>query len=70
MLSDADLVVIKEWGIVNPKSPTVPHPTAVIVDAEGVIRYYRQDIDYKKRPAAAELLDAIDELNKRPLSSD
>ena len=63
LMSDGDLAVIGEWGIVNPDRPTVPHPTAVIIDSEGVIRYYRQDIDYKKRPAASELLEVIDSLD-------
>jgi peroxiredoxin len=63
LMSDGDLAVIGEWGIVNPDRPTVPHPTAVIIDSEGVIRYYRQDINYKKRPAASELLEVIDSLD-------
>ena len=63
LMSDGDLAVIREWGIVNPDRPTVPHPTAVIIDTEGVIRYYRQDINYKKRPAASELLEVIDSLD-------
>jgi hypothetical protein len=32
----------------------------VIVDSEGVIRYLRQDVDYKNRPSAKELLAALD----------
>jgi peroxiredoxin len=54
--------VITEWGLVNALKPTVPHPTAVIVDADGTIRYFRQDVDYKHRPSAAELLEALTEI--------
>jgi peroxiredoxin len=60
LLSDPDLAVIKRWGIINQDRPTVPHPAAVVVDSEGEIRYLRVDVDYTKRPSAAELLEAID----------
>jgi peroxiredoxin len=51
--------VISAWGLVNPSKPNVPHPTAVIVDANGTIRYFRQDVDYKNRPSPGELLAAL-----------
>jgi peroxiredoxin len=62
-LSDTDQAAIKAWGIVNPKNPEVPHPTAFVVDREGVVRYLRQDIDYKNRPSASEILDSIDDID-------
>ncbi len=61
LLSDPDLKVITGWGLVNPSNPKVPHPTAVIVDAEGKIRYFRQDVDYKNRPSVEELIGALRE---------
>jgi peroxiredoxin len=42
----------------------VPHPTTVIIDRQGVIRYLRVDIDYKVRPSVAELLEALDQLGQ------
>ncbi len=51
--------MISSWGLVNPANPKVPHPTAVIVDVDGTIRYFRQDVDYKNRPSADELLEAL-----------
>ncbi len=60
LLSDEEMVVISGWGLVNPSNPKVPHPTAVIVDADGEIRYFRQDVDYKQRPSSTELLEALD----------
>jgi peroxiredoxin len=63
LLSDGNQTAIKTWGIVNPKSPKIPHPTTVVVDGEGVVRYLRQDIDYKKRPPVSEILAAIDGRN-------
>lgn len=63
LLSDPDLAVIADWGLVNPLKPQVPHPTAIVVDGEGTIRYFRQDQDYSKRPTADELLQAVTGLN-------
>jgi peroxiredoxin len=60
LLSDVDQAAITSWGIVNPQSPKVPHPTAVVVDGDGVVRYLRQDIDYRKRPPVPEILEAVD----------
>jgi peroxiredoxin len=60
LLSDPDLEVITGWGLVNPSNPKIPHPTAVIVDADGTIRYFRQDVDYTKRPLSDELLGVLD----------
>lgn len=60
LLSDKDLAIIKSWGLVNPSKQAVPHPTAIIVDGQGTIRYVRQDIDFKKRPSTEELLSALD----------
>jgi peroxiredoxin len=60
LLSDQDLGVITGWGLVNPSNPKVPHPTAVIIDTGGTIRYLRQDVDYTKRPLSDELLEALD----------
>ena len=59
LLSDPELQVISSWGLINPKSPKVPHPAAVIVDPDGVIRYFRLDVDYSKRPSNDELLEAL-----------
>ena len=61
LLSDGDQSAIEAWGIVNPKSPKVPHPTAVVVDRTGVVRYLRQDVDYKVRPSVGELLETVED---------
>ena len=63
LLSDGNQSVIRAWGVVNPKRPTVPHPTAVVVDGSGVVQYLRQDVDYRTRPSAAEILEATEGLD-------
>jgi peroxiredoxin len=69
LLSDPDLQVIRRYGIVNPQQPKVPHPTAIVVDRTGVIRDLRVDEDYTHRPAAKEILAAIDELPSEKVGS-
>ena len=54
MLVDADLAVTKAYGVLNPESGKIPHPTAMIVNREGVITYFRVDEDYTVRPPTAE----------------
>lgn len=58
--------MIDRYGLRNPKHPPsygiVPHPTALVIDRDGVIRFKRVDVDYKVRPSAEELLEAVGEL--------
>jgi peroxiredoxin len=61
MLMDSDLAVTKSYGVLNEQSGKIPHPTAMIVNAEGELTYFRVDEDYKVRPpTAAELLPALE----------
>lgn len=59
LLVDADSAAIKTYGILNEKQGEVPHPTVVVVDRDGVIRFFHLDEDYRKRPPAGEILDAL-----------
>ena len=60
MIYDPDAVTIKAYGVHNEASERViPHPTAVIVDREGIVRYVRVDEDYQVRPSIEELLAAL-----------
>ena len=69
-LSDADLATIRGYGILNPKSGKLPHPTALVIDREGVVRYVRVDEDYKQRPPSAVLLAVLEGLGKRSRKSE
>ncbi len=62
VLVDPDCGVIRAWGLLNEASGKVPHPRAVVVDREGVIRYLRVDEDYRVRPRAEELVEAVRDL--------
>lgn len=67
-LVDPDAEVIDRYGLRNPDHPpsygVAPHPAALVIDREGVIRYKRVDVDYKVRPSAAELVAAVQGLPK------
>ena len=58
-LMDSGSKTIKRYGILNEGQGEIPHPTAVIVDRQGIIRFLRVDEDYKKRPSNEELLEAL-----------
>jgi peroxiredoxin len=56
LLSDADLAVTKRFGVVNDARGTMAHPTTLVIDRKGTVRFVRIDFDFTKRPAAADLL--------------
>jgi peroxiredoxin len=60
-LSDPELAVTKSFGIVNEESGRMPHPTAVVVDTDGAVRWVRIDVNYRERPSAEELLAVLAE---------
>lgn len=59
VLVDPDLEATRAYGILNEKSGKVPHPTALVIDKQGVARFVRVDVDYKVRPEPKELLAAL-----------
>ncbi len=59
ILLDTDNAVAISYGLLNESNPVVPHPTAIVIDSEGIIRYLRVDEDYRARPSTEELLDAL-----------
>ena len=60
VLQDPGCEVCRAYGVFNEKSSkTIPHPTAVVIDTAGVVRFVRVDEDYKVRPAPEELSEAL-----------
>jgi peroxiredoxin len=47
---------------------TVPHPTVIVVDEQGVARWVASDENYKVRPPASEVLAAVYSLTGAPAS--
>jgi len=59
-LLDPDATTIKEYGVYNDASERgIPHPTALIVDKDGIVRYVRVDENYRERPSVEELLKVL-----------
>lgn len=62
LLSDPDHAVIDRYGIFNdaePRGRPVPHPTTLIIDTEGVIRWKVTEVDYRVRPENEDILAAL-----------
>lgn len=65
LLHDPEAATIERFGVLRGGGKRMAHPTAVVVDEEGVIRYWRIDENYRERPSSAELLAALDALPPR-----
>ena len=59
LLMDPGSATIRRYGILNESHGEIPHPAAVVVDGDGIVRFERVDEDYTKRPTVTELLDAL-----------
>ena len=65
LLSDPEHSVIDRYGLLNQEDPRqrpIPHPTVLLVDREGVVRWKFIEINYKIRPTNDDILGALDEL--------
>ena len=63
LLSDPDHAVIDRYGIFNeaePRGRPVPHPTTLVIDTAGVIRWKVTEVDYRVRPENADILQALE----------
>lgn len=58
-LMDPDSETIKRYGILDQEHGAIPHPTEIVLDKQGVVRFLRVDEDYRKRPTKQELLDVL-----------
>jgi peroxiredoxin len=51
LLEDKDHKVIDRYGLFNPDGKGWPHPTTLVIDPQGVVRWKFVEVDYKKRPS-------------------
>jgi peroxiredoxin len=58
-LMDPGSGTIKRYGILNQEQGEIPHPAALVIDRQGVVRFVRVDEDYRKRPSGEELLNEL-----------
>lgn len=67
LLSDPDHRVIDRYGLFNPnesKRRPVPHPTTIVIDMEGVVRWKFVEVNYKIRPELEDILTALEDLER------
>ncbi len=61
-LMDPGSRTIRAYGVLNEDDGELPHPTALVIDRKGIVRFARIDENYKKRPFNQELLQALQQL--------
>jgi peroxiredoxin len=59
ILSDPGHRVIDRYGLLNPGGRGWPHPTTLVIDRKGVVRWKFVEIDYKVRPTNQQILEAL-----------
>jgi peroxiredoxin len=62
-VADRDLAVARSWGLVHPRGgpsgQDVPRPATVVLDREGVVRWFSISRNYQVRPDPADVLRAV-----------
>jgi peroxiredoxin len=59
-LSDPGSRVIDRYGLRNPDDERgIPHPTTLVIDEEGVVRWKFVETDYRVRPTDEMILEAL-----------
>jgi peroxiredoxin len=61
LASDPDLVVMKAYEVYN--KDVIPHPTTIIIDKTGVIRFREVHVNYKERTSVENILTVLRQLN-------
>jgi peroxiredoxin len=62
-LADRDLAVTRRYGLVHakggPEGQDVPRPATVVVDRDGVVRWFSVSSNLQVRPDPADVLRAV-----------
>jgi peroxiredoxin len=62
-VADRDLAVARSWGLVHarggPTGQDVPRPSTVVLDRDGVVRWFSISRNYQVRPDPADVLRAV-----------
>lgn len=63
ILLDPDGETFDAYGIRNENHDrTVPHPTVIVIDGEGIARFVVSDDNYKVRPPTLAVVAAVEQL--------
>jgi peroxiredoxin len=61
--ADRDLAVSRRYGFIHakggPEGQDVPRPATVVIDKDGVVRWYSVTHNYQVRPPAGEVLNVV-----------
>ena len=66
LLADPDHAVIDRYGVFNPEAAPnrpIPHPTTLVIDKDGVVRWKFIEINFRIRPTNEAILAAVAELD-------
>jgi peroxiredoxin len=59
-LSDPGHRVIDRYGVLNPDDERgIPHPTTLVIDRDGIVRWKFIETDYRIRPTNEMILEAL-----------
>jgi peroxiredoxin len=63
LLSDPDHRVIDRYGLLNDKAQRpIPHPTTLVIDRKGIVRWRFTEVDYRIRPSNEDILKQISKI--------
>jgi peroxiredoxin len=72
-LADRDLAVARRYGLVHPRGgpagEDVPRPATVVLDRDGVVRWFSISTNYQVRPDPADVRRAVRALSAPPQSA-
>lgn len=64
-LSDPGHRVIDRYGLFNESyRRPVPHPTTLVIDKQGVVRWKFVEEDYRVRPTNQQIIEALEEVRR------
>jgi peroxiredoxin len=63
-LSDPGHRMIDRYGLLNPDGRGWPHPTTLVIDRQGIVRWKSVEVDYKIRPSNEQILEALGRLSR------
>lgn len=67
LLSDPEHAVIDRYGLLNQQDPRdrpIPHPTTLVIDREGVVRWKFIEVNYKIRPTNELVAAALEDVQE------
>jgi peroxiredoxin len=63
VLADPDLAATRRWGLVHarggPEGQDVPRPATVVIDRDGIVRWFSVSRNFQVRPDPGDVLRAV-----------